>query len=162
MIKVYCDQCGKEIVDNVNVFSDDTEVRDGHNVLISYRGKTLYYCDECKNGGLTCGFKVGDQVITDDGRTGAIESFCDCKSCKKRGFYEPQVKMHIGNNQIYITDSDKRNGFMSFYQIGGKRFGNIDKDQVLDDIERKKQEIKNAQIELIELEAQLTMLKKLK
>lgn len=162
MIKFYCDKCGKEITDNANKVIEEIKAKDasGHTIVIF--PKVTHICDECQYNELTCGFKVGDQVITDDGRTGTIEYFCDCKSCKKRGFYEPQIKMHIGNNQIYITDSDKRNGFMSFYQIGGKRFGNIDKDQVLDDIERKKQEIKNAQIELIQLEAQLTMLKKLK
>ena len=161
MIKIYCDKCGKEITDNVNVFSDDTEIRDGHNVLVSYRGKTLYYCDECRYGDLTCGFKVGDQVITSTGQVGKIADICTCDQCEDRGFYEPVVEVEIGIGSIWITNNDKRVNFRSFYQIGEQIFGNIDEQCVVDDIRRKKDEIKNNQKELIELEAQLDVVRKL-
>lgn len=162
MIKVYCDKCGKEITGNANVFSDDFEVRDGHNVLMSYRGKTLYYCDECAHSDLTCGFKVGDQVITSNGKTGIITDICTCDQCKKRGFYEPKVEVIIGTGSIWITDNDKRVNFRSFYRIGDHIYGNIDEDVVLYDIERKNEEIIDAQKDLIELEKQLDVVKKLK
>lgn len=161
MIKIYCDKCGKEITDNVNVFSDDTEIRDGHNVLVAYKGKTLYYCDECRYDDLTCGFKVGDQVITSTGKVGKITNICTCDQCKDRGFYEPVVEVENSTDLIWITNNDKRVNFRSFYQIGERIFGNIDEQHVVDDIRCKKDEIKNAQQELIELEAQLNVVKKL-
>lgn len=159
MIKVYCDKCGKEITGNINVFSDDTEVRDGHNVLMTYRGQTLYYCDECKHNGLTCGFKVGDQVITSTGKVGKITDICTCDQCKDRGFYEPVVEVEIGTGSIWITNNDKRVNFRSFYKIGDHIFGNIDEDCVLDDIKRKKEEIYNMNRSLIALEAQLNVVR---
>jgi hypothetical protein len=51
---------------------------------------------------------------------------------------------------------------MNFYRIGDQIFGNVDKQSVLDSIKYKKEEIKKAQKELIELEAQLNMVNKLK
>ena len=163
MIKVFCNKCGREITGNVNVVVDTTEIKDCHDIVIMrLNSGILHICDECQYKELTCGFKVGDQVITDDGRVGIIESFCECESCKKRGFYEPNIKMEIGDGPIWITDSDKRDGFTVFYSIGDKVFGNINKQGVLDSIENKKKEIKNAQKELIELECQLAVVNKLK
>jgi hypothetical protein len=100
-------------------------------------------------------FKVGDQVITDDGRVGTIEYICDCPSCKNRGFYEPQIKMEIGEDKIFITDTDKNNGFKNFYKIGDQVFGNLDEQCVLDNISFLKKE-------LIISEAQLNVIKTLK
>ena len=144
MIKYFCDKCGKEIADDENI-----EVKEG---------QVLHYCDECLDNELTCGFKVGDQVITDDGRVGIITDICTCESCKKRGFYEPSVETEIGLWDIYITDTCKNNGFKSFYRIGDRVFGNIDEEE----IERMKQSIKERKCEIISLEAQLNVLKTLK
>jgi hypothetical protein len=102
-------------------------------------------------------FKVGDKVITDDGRSGTIISICDCDRCKKRGFYEPKVQMDIGVCQIWITDTDKENGFMSFYQIGDRVFGNIDNEAS----KRIRERVVELKHELIEYETQLDMMKKL-
>lgn len=132
MIKYFCDRCGKE--------TDDTHI-----------------CEECEYEELTCGFKVGDKVITDDGRTGTITSICDCERCKKRGFYEPKVKMDIGVCQIWITDTDKENGFKSFYQIGDRVFGSVDTEAS----EYIRERITELEYEAIQYKAQLNMVKKL-
>lgn len=159
MIKVFCDKCGKEIAGNVNI---ETKLFTDGKSITELKDKELYYCDECVEEELTCGFKVGDQVITFDGRVGTIIDICTCDRCKKRGFYEPRVKTEIGSGEIWITNRDKELNFNSFYQIGDHVFGNIDEECVLIDVERKKEDIKNAQKELIELEAQLNVVKKLK
>lgn len=161
MIKVYCDKCGKEITGNVNTVTEETEAFDIENKLITTFKNTMHYCDECQYEDLTCGFKVGDQVITDDGRVGTIISICDCESCKKRGFYEPNVKMEIGE-QVWITDTDKRKGFDRFYKIGNQVFGNLDEQYVLDSISRKKDQIHDMQVELIDLKSQLEVVKRFK
>lgn len=154
MIKVFCNKCGKEITGNVNTVAEETEAIDiDGNMVVKWK-EMFHYCDECQYEDLTCGFKVGDQVITDDGRVGVIESICDCDRCKKRGFYEPNVKMTIGNGQIWITDTDKKNGFISFYQIGDRVFGNIDEGAA----ERIKERIAELKHELAEYESQLNML----
>lgn len=131
MIKFFCDKCGKEITDNVNITTDETEVKDCHgSTLVKFTRATYQYCDECMKDDLTCGFKMGDMVITSTGETGLITDICTCDNCKKRGFYEPVVATRIGTNKIYITDNDKRVNFRSFYKIGNKVFGNIDEDVV--------------------------------
>jgi hypothetical protein len=103
-------------------------------------------------------FKVGDKVITDDGRTGTITDICTCDRCKKRGFYEPKVQMDIGVCQIWITDTDKENGFRNFYQIGDRIFGNVDKEAS----EYILQRIEELEHELIEYEEQLEVVRELK
>ena len=157
MIKVYCDKCGKEITGNVNTVTEETQAVDCHDNVVATFTDTVHYCDECQYKELTCGFKVGDEVITDDGRVGVIKSICDCDRCKKRGFYEPGVKMTIGDIQIWITDTDKNNGFIGFYQIGDQVFGNIDEGAA----ERIKERIAELRHELAEYESQLNMLKSL-
>ena len=97
-----------------------------------------------KNSLIEYDFKVGDKVITSTGQTGIIESICDCKYCKERGFCEPQVKTINGVDKIYITDNDKRLDFKSFYQIGDYLFGNIDKESVEYDIENESRKIEEA------------------
>lgn len=154
MIKVFCNKCGREITGNVNTIAEETAAIDIDANVVAKWKEIFHYCDECQYEDLTCGFKVGDQVITDDGRTGVIESICDCDRCKKRGFYEPSVKMTIGNDQIWITDTDKENGFISFYQIGDRVFGNIDEGAA----ERIKERIVELRHELAEYESQLNML----
>lgn len=163
MIKVFCDKCGKEITDNVNTVIEETEAKNGcNNTVIKFASASYQYCDECMEKGLTCGFKVGDEVITSTGEVGKIISFCTCQFCKERGFYEPTVEVEIGNNAIYITDSDKRNNFRSFYKIGDQVFGNIDEDVVLDEIKSTKEEVRKLQLKLIELDGQLNMINILK
>ena len=163
MIKVFCDKCGKEITDNVNTVIKETEAKNGcNNTVIKFASASYQYCDECMAKGLTCGFKVGDEVITSTGEVGKIISFCTCQFCKERGFYEPTVEVEIGNNPIYITDNDKRNNFSSFYKIGDRVFGNIDEDAVKDSIKSVKEQVYKLQIELIELNSQLDVMKTLK
>ena len=129
MIKYFCDRCGKEI-------------------------SSGNLCEECEYEELTCGFKVGDEVITDDGRVGIITDICDCERCKKRGFYEPRVEMKLGS-QVYITDTDKKNGFISYYKIGDKIFGNIDDQYLYSHLKEYTEAIK-------EIEAQLDVIKELR
>lgn len=161
MIKVYCDKCGKEITGNVNKVMEQIEVTDALGCTLLTLPKETHICDECQHNELTCGFKVGDQVIMDDGRVGVIVDICDCESCKRRGFYEPRVKMEIGEGQIYITDTDKKNGFISFYKIGDQVFGNLDEKWLLDVIKGKKEELHNMKHNLLELEVQLNVVRTL-
>ena len=163
MIKVFCDKCGKEITDNVNTVIEETEAKNCcDNTVMKFASASYQYCDECMEKGLTCGFKVGDEAITSTGEVGKIISFCTCQFCKERGFYEPTVEVEIGNNPIYITDNDKRNNFSSFYKIGDQVFGNIDEDAVKDSIKSVKEQVYQLQIELIELNSQLDVVKKIK
>ena len=163
MIKVFCDKCGKEITYNVNTVIEETEAKSYDNtVLMKFAGVSYQYCNECMENKLNCGFKVGDEVITSTGEVGKIIDICTCDKCRKRGFYEPTVEVEIGNNSIYITDNDKRNNFSSFYKIGDKVFGNIDEDTVKNSIKSAKDQIKKLRYELIELEAQLDIVKKIK
>lgn len=103
-------------------------------------------------------FKVGDKVITSTGETGVIESICDCKYCKERGFCEPQVKTINGVGAIWISNIDKENDFRSFYQIGDYLFGNIDKEAVERAIENESRKIKEATENLYTYKRQLKRL----
>lgn len=100
-------------------------------------------------------FKVGDRVVTSKGEIGVVTDICTCDACKSRGFYEPQIKTLIGNYTITCTDSDKRDGFKSFYQIGDIVFGNIEGAELLCDIAMVKNQIKEKERELERLEKQL-------
>ena len=128
MIKYFCDRCGKEI-------------------------SSGNLCEECSYEELTCGFKVGDEVITYDGRIGTITDFCTCSACKMRGFYEPEIEMKIGS-QIWMTDTDKNNGFDDYYKIGKRVFGNLDDKRLLGRMETLKEEMQ-------EIEAQLNVINSL-
>lgn len=107
-------------------------------------------------------FKVGDKVITSLGEVGVITSICDCDRCKKRGFLEPQVKTELGTSSIWITDTDKENGFRKFYQIGDHLFGHIDEESVLTAIKNTKERIAEEVEYLSNLEKQLTFIKAIK
>lgn len=177
MIKYFCDRCGKE--SKGTTYCMNVYAYDGLGCLISYICDK-HLCEECTEKLvaikdqlkheqdildmtdedielLRYTFKVGDKVITADGRTGTITSICDCDRCKNRGFYEPKVEMNIGVDQIWITDTDKENGFISFYQIGDRIFGNVDT-EASKYIRERIIELKH---EVINYESQLDMLKKL-
>ena len=181
MIKFICNKCGSENGKMTQIsFRDPT---------IDTKGKNLYdvanridLCEDCYDlykrlsldisdfmetsfGELNLldnTFKVGDKVITDDGRVGTIESICDCERCKDRGFYEPTVELETGHDRIWITDTDKNNGFMSFYSIGNHVYGNIDEEclhrQIASNNEIIVEHIKRSK----ELDKQLEVLKKCK
>ena len=162
MIKVFCDKCGKEIT-NINTVIEETEAKNCcDNTVMKFASASYQYCDECMENGLTCGFKVGDEVITSTGKVGKIIDICTCDKCKEREFYEPVVEVEIGNGSIWITDNDKRVGFKSFYKIGDQVFGNLDEDGVLQNISTTKREIRELQEELIQYNAQLNIVKKMK
>lgn len=177
MIKYFCDRCGKEIDKIVKAIP--IYAYDGNGVKIMDFG-VKHICEECDQKLnsiksqlkheedifdmsdedielLRYTFKVGDKVITSDGRTGTITSICDCERCKKRGFYEPDVEMNFGVGRIWITDTDKENGFLNFYQIGDYVFGNVDAEAS----ERIRKRIAELKHEVIEYETQLNMMKKL-
>ena len=174
MIEMYCDKCKKK-VDKITRLEHREDAK-AHGVTIASFCMGEYdLCDDCLDKLKTLKldikdfmamsdeeielalypFKVGDQVITDDGRVGIIESFCTCPSCKVRGFYEPQIKMEIGDDPIFITDTDKNNGFKYFYKIGDQVYGNINEQCVRDNIY-------NLKKQLIGYESQLEVIKKLK
>ena len=147
MIKYFCDRCGKETEHGIKCIRDGKDLihmcYDCHTLLMSIKDKIDIYKTSdvekfCKMSDedielLRYTFKVGDKVITDDGRVGTITSICDCERCKKRGFYEPTVT--FGNYREYISISDKNNGFKSFYSIGDRVFGNLDEDYVSNEID---------------------------
>ena len=162
MIKVFCEKCGKEITGNINQNTEEVKAVNGRSVVINFISDSYQCCDECMENELSCGFKIGDEVIMSTGEVGRITDICTCNFCRDRGFYEPTVEVEIGNDAIYITDNDKRNNFRSFYKIGDQVFGNIDEDAVKDSIKSVKDQIKKLQYELIELEAQLEVVKKIK
>ena len=182
MIKYFCDRvgCGKEIKEKATLIP--IYAYDGKGIKIVQFGDK-HICEDCAKKLeeikdtllsnhyeqdflqmtdedielLRYTFKVGDKVITDDGRTGTITEICICDRCKKRGFYESKVKMDVGMDQIWITDTDKENGFKSFYQIGDRVFGNID-------AEASKyigEQITKLEYEATQYKAQLNMVKKL-
>lgn len=180
MIKYFCDRCGKEIKEETTLIP--IYAYDGKGVKLLQFG-VKHICEDCAKKLedirdnllskhyeqdflqmtdedielLRYTFKVGDKVITDDGRTGTITSICDCEGCKKRGFYGPDVEMNVGVDRIWITDADKENGFANFYQIGEHVFGNVDAEASKHIRER----IIKLKHEVVEYEAQLNMMKKL-
>ena len=155
MIKYFCDRCGKETKKNAMVVQKEV-ARGGISNSVMLVFDTGMLCEECAEkfdaikdkleyvedifnmtdeeiASLRCVFKVGDKVITSDGRTGTITSICECESCKKRGFYEPEVD--FGDYTDYIMISDKEDGFKSYYQIGDRVFGNLDEEPVIKELE---------------------------
>lgn len=180
MIKFYCDKCTKETTrDKIKSIIENEYARDAQgNKIIGFLKATYDLCEECiekyEKLNIKIGdfmnmsdeeieltlytFKVGDEVITDDGRVGTIIDICTCEKCKERGFYEPKITTETGIHDIWITDADKNNGFISYYKIGDKIFGNVDEKAE----ERIKEDIHTRRHEIIALEAQLNVLKVLK
>ena len=66
-------------------------------------------------------FHVGDYVEDVTGRIGYINSICQCKRCKERGFYEPHVMYNNGDCD-YITAHECEKGFPSYKRIGQYAF----------------------------------------
>ena len=154
MIKIYCNKCGKEITGNINTVTEETQAIDCRDNVVATWTDTVHYCDECQYEDLTCGFKVGDEVITYDGCVGEIIDICTCDRCRERGFFEPEVQYNNGEID-YIMISDKNNGFKNFYKIGDRVFGNLDDGRLL-------ARILGLREELEDLEAQLKVVEKLK
>ena len=164
MVKYFCDKCGNEFKESgiaipINVYNCI-------GVKSPYVGQK-HLCNECASkfnmvkdrlkheedffemtdediSLMEYDFQVGDIVITSTGETGFIDDICDCRNCKARGFYEPQVKLTEGIYDIYITNNDKNNGFNNFYKIGKYVFGNIDKKSIQRDIDTEEHNIKAA------------------
>lgn len=158
MIKYFCDRCGKECKEQARLIGEFA--CDAFGVKIVQYG-IKHLCEGCSDKLdmiedqleheedildmtdedvelLRYTFKVGDRVITDDGRTGTIEDICTCDRCKERGFYEPTVD--FGDYIDYVSISDKNDGFKSYYQIGDRVFGNLNEEAVskeIDDCEKK-------------------------
>ena len=99
-------------------------------------------------------FQIGDKVITSKGEVGIITEICTCDKCQEREFFEPTIKTAIGED-IYCTDTDKEENFSEFYQIGDQVYGNLDKDDLLDDIERAEELVREVQSRLDGLRKQL-------
>lgn len=178
MLKYFCDKCGNEFKSNGLVIP--LYVRDGLGIKL-FCASYQYLCDECAKkfnavkdrlkyeedffdmadediSLMEYDFKVGDEVITSTGQVGIIESICDCERCKKRGFYEPKVKLTKGVYNIYITDNDKNNNFSNFYKIGKYKFGNVDKESIKCDIEIEAKNIDEATSRLEEYRKQLELI----
>lgn len=100
-------------------------------------------------------FKVGDKVITSDGKKGVITSICDCEYCQRRGFLEPYVEYEDGSNGT-IDIVDFENGFDDYYFIGDKVYGN------LDDISELTKFIKIYQSSIKQMKKQIKLIQKLK
>lgn len=151
--RYYCSRCGVQVVGYIQ------------RVLSKFSGRPYTLCDDClekyKSNTMILEdfikeveFKVGDKVITDDGRVGHIIDICTCDKCKERGFDEPTIQ-YINGGIDYITISDKNNGFKNFYLIGNKVFGNLDEAHVLSCISARKEELEK-------LEAQIDVINQLK
>lgn len=183
MIKCICDMCAEEVM-QLNRVAKNEYATDafGHPIVIT-KQHIYELCNKChgrfKRSNLDiaefmklpiedlqlydCMFEVGDEVITDDGRVGVIESICDCEKCKKRGFYEPMViNREAGTYQIYISDTDKENGFRNFYKIGDNVYGNIDEDTLLYHINSTREEMRELTIRRRTLAKQMKVLEECK
>lgn len=162
MIKYFCDVCGKEIKDKAYTEIETSEASDAFGNIVGKFATIKHVCDECKYEELSCGFKVGDKVITADGRIGTIRSICYCDRCKERGFYEPKVVTDVGSDPIWITDTDKEDDFKSFYQIGDRVFGNLDEESLLKEIRLINQQMQDLKIKRDDLSKRLDVIQDIK
>ncbi len=176
MIKYFCDRCGKETPKAFKVILKDV-IRGGRCDDVLFVLDNGILCEECSEKFeaikdklkreedifemtdedielLHHPFKVGDEVITDDGKVGKIIDICKCDKCKERGFYELEVEFDDGDTD-YISISDKNDGFGSFYKIGSHVFGNLDDSYLLSRIAYLRGEMR-------ELETRLNVVRELK
>ena len=74
-------------------------------------------------------FKVGDEVITVDGRRGTIKYLCDCNFCKSRGFLEPVWEDETGDED-HISCYEAKSNFEIYHKIGKYYFHPFRRDEV--------------------------------
>ena len=155
MIKYFCDRCGNESKIRITL---PLYIHDGKGNVIEQVGEKDI-CEDCAKmlaeiddvltkkhyrqdfllmsdediELLRYTFKIGDKVITADGRTGTITDICNCDRCKERGFYEPTVT--FSDYREYISISDKNDDFKSYYSIGDRVFGNLNEESVVKELE---------------------------
>lgn len=74
-------------------------------------------------------FHVGDYVEDVTGRIGYINSICQCKRCKERGFYEPLIMYNNGDTD-YITAYEYDKGLLNYKRIGQYDFTKKDEGKI--------------------------------
>lgn len=74
-------------------------------------------------------FHVGDYVEDITGRIGYIHSFCNCKDCRERGFYEPYIIYNNGDCD-YLTAYEYEQGFPNHKRIGQYDFTKKDDNKI--------------------------------
>ena len=152
MIQYFCDRCGKEtkIEDSYRIpprMKNDNGIMHHGGFLICIdcyhrwrevldRVSDLDFVRMTDNElePYRCDFKVGDEVITNDGRVGKIVDICTCNKCRERGFFEPTVELNDGSTD-YIMIDDLANGFKSYYKIGNHIFGILNEEAVNKEID---------------------------
>nr|DAG62555.1 MAG TPA: hypothetical protein [Caudoviricetes sp.] len=75
-------------------------------------------------------FRVGDYVEDVTGRTGYINSICQCRDCVARGFCEPHVIYTDGDGD-YITAYEYQKGFPGYKRIGQYDFPKTDRTKTI-------------------------------
>lgn len=98
-------------------------------------------------------FKIGDEVIDVDGDHGRIIDICTCDQCKERGFYEPIWQSDVTDSEMYISNFEAEHGFPSYYQIGKYKFGELDRESVIDSINYFKEQLARCERQLKFIEA---------
>ena len=93
-------------------------------------------------------FKIGDDVITTDGKRGKIFDICTCSQCLERGFCEPIWITEDDNDRNYITIETAIRGFREYYQIGEYRFNDFDKSEILGTMALYEKELKQLKKQL--------------
>ena len=116
---------------------------------------------ECNDIEPSLEIKIGDEIITSTGRRGFVDSICDCERCAERGFYEPTIRTASGDI-IYMTDSDKKNGFRDFYQIGSHILGNLHVESAEDDYKWYLKEYEDAKKKFDDAKQALELVRELK
>ena len=74
-------------------------------------------------------FHVGDYVENVIGQVGYIQSICQCKQCKERGFHEPYV-IYTNGKSDYITTYEYEKGFPGYNRIGQYDFTKKDEGKI--------------------------------
>lgn len=105
--------------------------------------------------------KIGDEIITSTGHRGFVDSICDCERCAERGFYEPTIRTKSGDI-IYMTDTDKKNGFRDFYKIGSRVLGNLHIESAEEDYKWYHKEYEDVKRKFDEAKQALDLAKELK
>lgn len=93
-------------------------------------------------------FNVGDKVITTEGETGRIVHVCTCDNCKNRCFNEVFWVNDYDLSEDDITRYQAEHGFKGYYQIGNYYFNDLNKTEVLKNIEYHEKELKRLRNQL--------------